>query len=321
MEPGGTATVRLRVPRASAVDAVAVRYVTDGEPHIAVAEVDEEGADETWWRASFRVLNPATPYRWLLSGGAVGYGWVTGEGLVAHDVPDSDDFVLRCGRRRPGLARRRRRVPGLPRPLRPLRRPTRAARLGGSARLGRHPHRVGPRYAARVVRRRPRGRRGPPRPPRAARRSILYTTPFFQARSTHRYNATSFDHVDPLLGGDEALVALVRAAHARGIRVIGDLTINHIGDDHPWFESARDANAPERALLLVRRAARARVRGVGRRPHAAEARPPRRGAPPPPARRRRGRRPALAASPVRPRRLAARRREHGRAARRGRRGP
>ena len=48
-ELGGRTTVRLRVPRASAVDAVAVRYVTDGEPHVAIAEVDEEDDGETWW--------------------------------------------------------------------------------------------------------------------------------------------------------------------------------------------------------------------------------------------------------------------------------
>jgi alpha-glucosidase len=79
--------------------------------------------------------------------------------------------------------------------------------------------------------------------------TVVYTTPFFPARSTHRYNATSFDEVDPLLGGDEALVSFVRAAHARGIRVIGDLTINHVGDEHPWFASARDAESPERAFF------------------------------------------------------------------------
>ena len=60
------------------------------------------------------------------------------------------------------------------------------------------------------------------------------------ARSTHRYNATSLEQVDPLLGGDEALASLVSAAHRRGLRVLGDLTVNHVGDDHPWFASARE---------------------------------------------------------------------------------
>ena len=69
---------------------------------------------------------------------------------------------------------------------------------------------------------------------------LLYLTPFFPAGSTHRYDASSFEHVDPLLGGDEALRSLVRAAHARGMRVVGDLTLNHSGKGHEWFAGERD---------------------------------------------------------------------------------
>src|SRR4029079_9926336 len=63
-------------------------------------------------------------------------------------------------------------------------------------------------------------------------------TPVFPAASNHRYDAASFDRVDPLLGGDEAYIRLVEAAHSRGIRVIGDLTSNHSGDTHEWFRAA-----------------------------------------------------------------------------------
>ena len=70
--------------------------------------------------------------------------------------------------------------------------------------------------------------------------NMLYLTPFFPAGSTHRYDASSFEHVDPLLGGDEALRSLVRAAHGRGIRVVGDLTLNHSGVGHEWFTNERD---------------------------------------------------------------------------------
>ncbi|MCC2031277.1 glycoside hydrolase family 13 protein [Microbacterium allomyrinae] len=68
--------------------------------------------------------------------------------------------------------------------------------------------------------------------------NLLYLTPVFPAASNHRYDASSFDHVDPLLGGDEAYARLIAAAHARGIRVIGDLTSNHSGDRHEWFQAA-----------------------------------------------------------------------------------
>ncbi|WP_286217533.1 glycoside hydrolase family 13 protein [Paraoerskovia sediminicola] len=77
----------------------------------------------------------------------------------------------------------------------------------------------------------------------------LYLTPFFPGRSNHRYDASTFAHVDPLLGGDEALASLTRAAHARGLRVMGDITTNHTGAGHEWFVAAlADPQAPERDL-------------------------------------------------------------------------
>jgi len=47
-----------------------------------------------------------------------------------------------------------------------------------------------------------------------------------------------FDEVDPLLGGNEALIALTEEAHRRGMRVIGDITLNHSGATHEWFIKA-----------------------------------------------------------------------------------
>ena len=68
--------------------------------------------------------------------------------------------------------------------------------------------------------------------------TMLYLTPFFPGGSNHRYDASSFSKVDPLLGGNQALEALVKAAHAKGFKVIGDLTSNHSGDKHEWFQAA-----------------------------------------------------------------------------------
>ena len=83
--------------------------------------------------------------------------------------------------------------------------------------------------------------------------NLLYLTPFFPAESSHRYNASTFDHVDPLLGGDGALSSLVQASHRRGIRVIGDITANHSGDTHGWFQAARaDAGSAEAGFYLFR---------------------------------------------------------------------
>ncbi len=52
-----------------------------------------------------------------------------------------------------------------------------------------------------------------------------------------------------MLGGDEAYVALIEAAHARGMRVIGDLTSNHSGDAHEWFVASHEhPGTPESAF-------------------------------------------------------------------------
>ncbi len=80
--------------------------------------------------------------------------------------------------------------------------------------------------------------------------NVLYLTPVFPAGSTHRYDATTFDAVDPLLGGDEAFASLVAAAHSRGIRVLGDLTTNHVGSGHEWFEAAQAGHEPERGFFF-----------------------------------------------------------------------
>jgi alpha-glucosidase len=76
--------------------------------------------------------------------------------------------------------------------------------------------------------------------------NMVYLTPIFPGRSNHRYDASSFHEVDPLLGGDEAFVELIKAAHKRGMKVIGDLTSNHSGIGHEWFTAAyKKPGAPE----------------------------------------------------------------------------
>ena len=84
--------------------------------------------------------------------------------------------------------------------------------------------------------------------------NTVYLTPVFPAASTHRYDATSFERVDELLGGCEALTRLSAALHARGMRLVLDLTTNHTGADHEWFRAALAGgpDAPERALYHFR---------------------------------------------------------------------
>ncbi|MBN1284992.1 MAG: alpha-amylase [Anaerolineae bacterium] len=64
----------------------------------------------------------------------------------------------------------------------------------------------------------------------------IWLSPIFPSPSYHGYDAVKFRSVSERLGGDAALRALVEAAHARGMRIILDLTCNHISHEHPIFQ-------------------------------------------------------------------------------------
>jgi glycosidase len=55
----------------------------------------------------------------------------------------------------------------------------------------------------------------------------------------HGYWPSSPREVEPRLGGEAALDALVAAAHARGIRVVLDVVPNHVHRDHPYWRQHR----------------------------------------------------------------------------------
>jgi len=77
----------------------------------------------------------------------------------------------------------------------------------------------------------------------------LWLMPIFPSPSWHGYDVTDDRSVDPEVGSVEELRALVAAAHARGIRVILDLVINHTSSRHPDFLAAL-AGGPERSRYL-----------------------------------------------------------------------
>lgn len=57
--------------------------------------------------------------------------------------------------------------------------------------------------------------------------NALYFTPVFQSASNHRYHTHDYFNVDPMLGGNSALKALLDAAHRRGMKVVLDGVFNH----------------------------------------------------------------------------------------------
>ena len=65
--------------------------------------------------------------------------------------------------------------------------------------------------------------------------TAVYLNPIFFAPSVHKYDCLDYFHVDPHFGGDEALAELSKALHENGMKLILDISINHTGIAHKWF--------------------------------------------------------------------------------------
>ena len=68
----------------------------------------------------------------------------------------------------------------------------------------------------------------------------LWLPPFYDSPLRDGgYDIADYRKVLPEFGNVEDFVALLDAAHERGIRVIVDLVMNHTSDAHPWFQESR----------------------------------------------------------------------------------
>ena len=93
--------------------------------------------------------------------------------------------------------------------------------------------------------------------------NAIYLNPVFQAESHHKYNATSFTHIDEHYGGgldyseteaveilndsstwifnqsDRTFLGFIKEAKSRGFKVIIDAVFNHVGTRHPAFQDVK----------------------------------------------------------------------------------
>ena len=69
----------------------------------------------------------------------------------------------------------------------------------------------------------------------------LWLLPFYSTPNRDNgYDVKDHYGVDSRLGDLGDFVEFLEAAHDRGLRVIGDLVVNHTSKQHPWFEAARN---------------------------------------------------------------------------------
>lgn len=240
---GESVTVTVRVPLAFHEKSVHLRVVRDGEPRVSPTKLVGETDTERWYQAEVLVHNPVTQYRFFFER-EDDYAWLNGEGVFFRDVPDASDFRITVFEPAPEWLH-----DGVVYQIFPDRfaRSSTAVDLS-SAEL--------PEWAIAE----PNWNADPiPSGPGVAQHffggdldgitekldylqdlgvNTVYLTPVFPGQSNHRYDASTFDAVDPLLGGNDAYQRLSQAVHERGMRLMGDITSNHTGVSHNWFKTA-----------------------------------------------------------------------------------
>jgi len=246
---GESVEFRVRVPSGYRFESALLRIYQDAEPRTFELALSASGLNEEWWSASAVVMNPVAHYRFLFVREG-SYQWLNAAGIHSNEVTSTNDFQI--------LAR-----PSFPQWIHQSVFyqifPDRFASSGKRRSVPKI-------FVRRAWNDNPRGR--------DATTGVeyfggdlegveshldylsdlgisgIYFTPFFEARSTHRYDASSFEHVDPLLGGDKAMKLLIKSAAQRGIRIMGDLTTNHVGVGHDWFKKAiAKKNSKERGYF------------------------------------------------------------------------
>ena len=83
--------------------------------------------------------------------------------------------------------------------------------------------------------------------------TAIWMLPFYPSpRRDDGYDIADYTGVHPDYGTIDDVARFIEAAHARGLRVITELVINHTSDQHPWFQAARHAapGSPEREMYV-----------------------------------------------------------------------
>jgi glycosidase len=80
--------------------------------------------------------------------------------------------------------------------------------------------------------------------------TTLLLTPIFKAPSYHKYDAEDFYSIDPNFGSEDDFEALLKALHENSIKLILDIALNHLSNEHPFFKKAlADPSSKERGFF------------------------------------------------------------------------
>ncbi|BCY14024.1 alpha-glucosidase [Actinoplanes sp. L3-i22] len=77
---------------------------------------------------------------------------------------------------------------------------------------------------------------------------VLWLSPIYPSpQDDNGYDISDYQGIEPMFGTLEIFDELLAGAHARGMKIVMDLVVNHSSDEHPWFvESRSSKDSPKR---------------------------------------------------------------------------
>jgi oligo-1,6-glucosidase len=71
---------------------------------------------------------------------------------------------------------------------------------------------------------------------------VVWLSPVYRSQmDDNGYDISDYQDIDPLFGTLADLDKLIAELHARGMRLMMDLVVNHTSDEHPWFTESRSS--------------------------------------------------------------------------------
>ncbi|GAA2117619.1 oligo-1,6-glucosidase [Kitasatospora saccharophila] len=83
---------------------------------------------------------------------------------------------------------------------------------------------------------------------------VLWLSPVYPSpQDDNGYDISDYQGIDPAFGTLDDFDELLAAVHARGMKLVMDLVVNHTSDEHPWFrEAVGSPDSPKRDWYVWR---------------------------------------------------------------------
>ncbi|MFT4110747.1 glycoside hydrolase family 13 protein [Propionicimonas sp.] len=82
---------------------------------------------------------------------------------------------------------------------------------------------------------------------------VVWLSPVYRSpMDDNGYDISDYTDIDPLFGTLDDIDTLIEGLHARGMKLVMDLVVNHTSDEHAWFAESRDLASPMRDWYIWR---------------------------------------------------------------------